>query len=73
MKGITRVKKRLASATTMVSNAINAMDIVAISYPDEHEHKEMAEETLAMLEKAMRNIDAMREGVAEELKERELW
>ena len=73
MKNITRVKKRLASATSMVSNAISAMDVVRDSYPEAHMRKQMATQTLELLERPMDNINAMRETLRFELSYGEEW
>ena len=73
MKDITRVKKRLASATTMVGNAISAMDIVSDSYPATHANKQLAIQTLEMLERVENNINAMRDTLRFELANGEEW
>ena len=73
MKDVTRVKKRLASATTMVGNAISAMDIVRDTYPETHANKQLATQTLELLERAMDNINAMRDTLRFELANGEEW
>lgn len=73
MKEITRVKKRLASATTMVGNAISAMDVVSNTYPETHANKQLAIQTLEMLERVENNINAMRDTLRLELANGEEW
>lgn len=73
MKDIIRVKKRLASAITMVGNAITAMDVVCSTYPKTHANKQLAIQTLEMLERVENNINAMRDTLRFELANGEEW
>ena len=57
----------------MIGNALNAMNVIVDSYPESHANKQLATQTLEMLERAEDNIKAMRETLRFELTNGEEW